>query len=249
MPGMSVSVSVGLASSLSMHNPAGLLLSTGMHAYGEESGSATVGFVSHPADTPQWPAGGAARQSLGGALGAAAAGTARTGQVEQRYFRPVEMAGEPSRRAMRIANSMMRTDVAQPHSHQAGCVHCVFTRADDSVRLALMVATTVTAAPVSTAPPTVAAYPKCNVMLVPVQGKHGSFVGGLLVLLGVIGCFVNLLGGLVLIGFGTQDATPHELTGKVAPRETSQRVVAIVMAIVTAYVVIQFVVIVVSHLQ
>jgi hypothetical protein len=37
-PGMSV----GLASSLIMHNPAGILISTGMKAYGEESGNATV---------------------------------------------------------------------------------------------------------------------------------------------------------------------------------------------------------------
>ena len=66
-----------------------------------------------------------------------------------------------------------------------------------------MAATTVTAATrVPTALPKVAACPKCNVILVPVQVKHASVVGELLAFVGLLSCFFNLVGGLVLVGFG-----------------------------------------------
>ena len=57
-------------------------------------------------------------------------------------------------------------------------------------------------APVAPALPTPAACPKCDVMLVPVQLKHAGVIGGLLVVIGIIGCFLNLVGGLALVGLG-----------------------------------------------
>ena len=67
-----------------------------------------------------------------------------------------------------------------------------------------MASSSATIAHVEQAPPTVAACPKCNVVVVPVHVKESetvaAIIGGVLIFLGIIGALLIFLGIIGLIG-------------------------------------------------